>query len=109
MATNVELLTISALEEHVPKEWISFKDILAGIKESVGKMCVAESPFWLVTNKEDQERLITVVALHEVRKAKGEELAQWVLKTIQIIGGEDISDLPKVVAECPDKSILPLG
>ena len=71
VSDNVALITIEGLRLHIPDKWVSLKDLIDGMKDSIKKVCVADYPFWLVADKMEQERLIMVTAVDVVRKQRG--------------------------------------
>jgi len=108
MSDNVMLITIEGLKTCIPKEWTSFSSLVAGIKEGAGKKCVAESPFWLLTDKALQDKCVLATAMLEVKDKKGNDLYCWVIDALGALGSKDITELPDIMDRCPDQSILPL-
>ena len=108
---NKILITMLHLRESgcVPDTYTSFADLRKQIMANAKAKPISESPFWMVGSDKDQEMSVFAAAIDKVGKDKGQELAQWIIKYTNAFGSDDLTLLPQIVAECPDKSILPLA
>jgi len=106
--SNTDLVTIQCLQDHIPKKWNCFAELINEITKSANAAPIANSPFFMLNNKERQNQCILITALMEVEKVKGIAVLQWIQFALQAMASADIRELPELMKTCPDESILPL-